>query len=144
MNETTLPVRPVLTHAVVRKMLDAAVAYATAQGWRLHFSIVDAGGNLLGYLRMDDSILLGIEVSLLKARTSAKLASPSERPAGFAFGDGGPGPFAFVPGLVMLEGGLPIMSGGHLVGAIGISGSTAVNDGICARAALDAVAADLG
>ena len=51
---------------------------------------------------------------------------------------------AFVPGLVTFEGGLPIMTaGGEQIGAVGVSGAKAEEDGMCAQAALDAVKDDL-
>lgn len=141
---TTLPTQPVLTHAVVRRMLEAGEARSAAEGWAMHFTVLDAGGNLLAYSRMDGSILVSQEVSRMKARTSLALGGPSEAPAAFAFSDKGPTPFAFVPGLMMIPGGLPIRAGGVLVGAIGVSGDSAENDKAAAEAALDAVSAELG
>ena len=139
----TLPKQPVLTHATVRRILEAGEAKSAAAGWKMHFTVLDTGGNLLAYSRMDGSIFVSQEVSRMKAMTSVKLGGPSEAPAAFAFSDKGPTPFAFVPGMMMIPGGLPIYAGGTLVGAIGVSGDSAENDKAAAQAGLDAVAADL-
>lgn len=139
----TLPRQPVLTHAVARRIIEAGEAKSAAAGWKMHFTIVDAGGNLLAYSRMDGSILVSQEVSRMKAMASVKLGGPSEAAAAFAFTDKGPSPFAFLPGVMMIPGGLPIYAAGTLVGAIGVSGDSAENDKAAAQAGLDAVAAEL-
>lgn len=139
-----LEMRPVLSQDIAQRMADACVAKAKEEGWAMHIAIMDNGANLLHYTRMDNAIGLSHEISLAKARTSALVPQPTKNLQAGAFGDKGPTAFAFVPGLNFFEGGLPIRTaGGVHIGSIGVSGSTGENDGICAQAALDAVAADL-
>jgi uncharacterized protein GlcG (DUF336 family) len=91
---------------------------------------------------MDDAFLGSIQIAQLKANTSASFPF-STKQVGEIAATRVPG-IAHVPGLVTFEGGLPIKTaaGAH-IGAIGVSGATADQDGVCAQAALDAVAGDL-
>jgi glc operon protein GlcG len=78
------------------------------------------------------------EVAIEKARTAAAFRRPSK-----AFEDvvaGGKTNYLRLPGTVPIEGGLPIVVDGKVVGAIGVSGASSVQDGQCAKAGLDALA----
>ncbi|MDA1059752.1 MAG: heme-binding protein [Proteobacteria bacterium] len=129
--------RPILTLEVAQKMANACLAMAKAESWPMHVSIMDNHGNLKFYARMDDTALLPQKISMMKAETSAGFPVSTKQISNFGFADGAPTPFAFVPGLIFFEGGVPI------IGAIGVSGSSAENDGKCAQAGIDAVAGDL-
>lgn len=136
--------RPILTLAAARKIGEACLAKAQAEGWKMHVAIVDVGGDLKYYARMDDAQLLSQDIALAKATTSAKIPRPTKELGSRAFGDKGPTPLALVPGLAFFEGGLPIMTAdGVHIGGVGVSGSTGENDGICAQAGLDATKSDL-
>ena len=128
--------RPIITYNAAKSMIEACVSLAESSGWRMHI------GDLVAYMRMDDSIYLSKDISIAKARTSASFPGPSEAFAGFAFGENGPTPFAFLPNeIVFFAGGLPIMSGEAHMGGIGVSGAQADEDKACAQAGLDAAAA---
>jgi len=133
--------RTVLTLETAKKMAVACEQKAKAEGWKMNIAIVDTGGNLKYFLRQDDAFLGSIKIAQLKANTSSSFPFSTQQ-----FGEiakNVPG-IAFVPGVVTFEGGLPIKTGGgEQVGAIGVSGDTAENDGMCAQAALDAVKDDL-
>ncbi len=111
--------KPCLTSADVKKMLAACEAEAAKNKWAVAISIVDDGGFLLGFTRMDGASPVTAEVSLGKARTSALTRRPSkafedrvkERPA-----------FVTFPAGVLIQGGVPIMHQNECVGAIGVSG----------------------
>ena len=135
--------RPVLTLDVAQKMATACLNMAKAEGWPMHVSIMDNHGNLKFYVRMDDTSLLPQKISMMKAETSAGFPVPTKQLGNFGFADGAPKPFAFVPGLIFFEGGLPVMAGQAHIGAIGVAGSSAENDGKCAQAGIDAVTSDL-
>ncbi|MDA0369465.1 MAG: heme-binding protein [Proteobacteria bacterium] len=135
--------RPILTLEVAQKMANACLAMAKAESWPMHVSIMDNHGNLKFYARMDDTALLPQKISMMKAETSAGFPVSTKQISNFGFADGAPTPFAFVPGLIFFEGGVPIMAGTAHIGAIGVSGSSAENDGKCAQAGIDAVAGDL-
>jgi uncharacterized protein GlcG (DUF336 family) len=125
-----------------RKMAQACVDKATAEGWKMNIAILDDGGNLKHFVRMDGAFLGSIQIAQLKANTSASFPF-STKQVGEIVQTRVPG-LAFVPGLVTFEGGLPIKTaGGEHIGAIGVSGATADQDGVCAQAAVDAVKDDL-
>ncbi len=140
----SVEMRPVLSHQAIQVMTSACVELATAQGWRMHIAVMDTSGALRGYLRMTDAQNLSNDIAMAKAYTSSGIARPTRMLSNFAFGDNGPTAFAFVEGINLFPGGLPIMSGDVHIGGIGVSGATGDEDEQCAQAALDAAkAADL-
>jgi glc operon protein GlcG len=112
-------IKPSLTLADVKKMLAACEAEATKNNWAVAISIVDDGGFLLGFVRMDGTPVISAEVSLGKARTSAMTRRPSkffedrvkDRPA-----------FVTFPAGLLIQGAVPVMHQNECVGAIGVSG----------------------
>jgi uncharacterized protein GlcG (DUF336 family) len=134
--------RPYLTLEVAKKMAAACEAKARQEGWKMNIAIVDNGGNLKYFLRQDDAFLKSIEIAQMKAGTSAGFPF-STKQVGEIAATRVPG-IAHVPGIATFEGGLPIMTAdGKHIGAIGVSGATAEQDGMCAQAGLDAVKNDL-
>lgn len=133
--------RPYLTLDVAKKIAAACEAKAKQEGWKMNIAIVDSGGNMKYFLRQDDSFLKSIEIAQLKAGTSAGFPFSTKQIAEISTKIPG---IAFVPGIATFEGGLPILTAdGKHIGAIGVSGASAEQDGICAQAGLDAVKADL-
>jgi len=133
--------RPVLSLDVAKKMAAACEAKAKQEGWKMNIAIVDNGGNLKLFLREDDAFLKSIEIAQLKAGTSAGFPFSTKQIGEITTKIPG---IAFVPGIVTFEGGLPILTAdGKQIGAIGVSGGTAEQDGICAQASIDAVKNDL-
>jgi glc operon protein GlcG len=135
-----------LTLDLAKKIADGCEAhYAKQTDWRpLNIAVVDDGGNLKVFRRMDNSFLLSIDIALLKANTSAGFPFPSRLVGELAFGkDGQPGlvpGIADIPGVAAFPGGLPIMtSDGQHIGGVGVSGATGDQDEECAQAGLDAV-----
>ncbi|WP_218168306.1 heme-binding protein [Pantoea sp. B9002] len=129
----------VLTSEVAQTMALAAERAAQKEGFAIVVSIIDNHGNLKYFNRMDGTSFGSIEVSQLKALTSAKFPVSSktlaERSANL------PGnPYAAIPGMLVLEGGLPIFNqaGAH-IGAIGISGATPELDAKFAQAGIDSL-----
>jgi len=97
-------------------------------------TIVDDGANLVYLQRMDNTQIGSIEVAIQKARTAISFKRPTK-----AYEDmvaGGRTAILGVPGVIPIEGGLPIVVDGQYVGAIGVSGGTAQQDGLVAAAAL--------
>jgi uncharacterized protein GlcG (DUF336 family) len=136
-----LELRPILTLDVAKKMATACEAKAKQEGWKMNIAIVDNGGNLKFFLRQDDAFLKSIEIAQLKAGTSAGFPFSTKQIGEITTKVPG---IAFVPGIVTFEGGLPILTAdGKQVGAIGVSGGTAEQDGMCAQASVDAVKNDL-
>lgn len=126
-----------VTSHMAQTMADAAAQAAQKKGFSIVVSIVDNHGNLKHMHRMDNTSAGSIEVSRLKASTSAHFPVSTkvlaERSAKFASN-----PYAAIPGFLLLEGGLPIMSkSGVHIGGIGISGATPELDAAFAQAAID-------
>jgi uncharacterized protein GlcG (DUF336 family) len=125
-----------------QSVLSAALAAAEEQGTRMDIAVVDAGGHLKAFARMDGAWLGSIDIALAKARTARYFDLPSEelgalsQPGGPLYGiEGSNG------GLITFPGGLPLLGfDGTVIGAIGVSGSTVEND----RAVAEAGAAALG
>jgi glc operon protein GlcG len=123
--------KPALTLTDVKKMLAACEAEAVKNKWGVAISIVDDGGYLLGFVRMDGVQAVSAEVSLGKARTSAMTKRPSkffedrvkERPA-----------FVTFPAGILIQGGLPLVHDNECVGAIGVSGVQSHEDEQIAQA----------
>ncbi|MEO0971968.1 MAG: heme-binding protein [Pseudomonadota bacterium] len=121
-----------LSLALAREVAAAAEAHAQANGWPVVIAILDDGGHLL-YLQRDDRVQLGsVDVAIAKARSAVLFRRPS---AAFEelVGSGRQGYLA-MPGVLAVEGGVPLEVDGQVVGAIGISGVRSHEDGQIARA----------
>jgi uncharacterized protein GlcG (DUF336 family) len=120
--------------------LQAAAAKAREIGTPQCIAVVDRGGHLLAFLRMDGAKVLSQYSATQKAATAASSATPSgELPEPLAAGLAAATQGRFTN----LRGGLPILLEGHLVGAIGVGSGTAEQDLIVARAGIDALLAAL-
>ena len=112
----------------------AAIAEARKNQWTMAIAIVDPAGDLVYFEKMDHTQVGSVDVAQAKARASARFKRPTK-----AFQDalaaGGEGwRILSLEGAVAVEGGLPLMSGGKIVGAIGASGGTSQQDGVTASA----------
>jgi uncharacterized protein GlcG (DUF336 family) len=123
-------------------VLIAALAAAEEQGTLMDIAVVDAGGNLKAFARMDGAWLGSVDIAVKKATTARFFDLPTEA-LGELAQPGGPlyGIEVSNGGLITFPGGLPIKAAdGTVIGAIGVSGSTVEND----RAVAAAGAAALG
>ena len=129
-----------LTLDDVKLAAAAAEAEAIANGWAVSIAICDAGGHALWLQRMDGAPLMSAAVAPEKARTCVLSGKPSK-----AFEDMvNNGRFAALAmPVVPLEGGEPIVFGGNVVGAVGVSGVKAGEDAQVARAAIAALLAHI-
>ena len=136
-----------ISSELAQKMVDEAMAKARQLGVAENVAILDDGGNLKAFGRMDGAPILCIEMAQNKAYTALFGVSTQDF---FNFIQGDPSLLAGIPTLARVAawgGGFPIQVNGEVVGAIGLSGAPTVeNDVECARAALalvpDAVAVD--
>ncbi len=123
-----------LTLDAARKLADAARAEATANKWTMVIAIVDDGANLVYLERADGTQIGSVEVATDKARSAVKFKRPTK-----AFEDmlaGGRQAILKLPGALPVEGGVPLMIDGVVLGAIGLSGGTSAQDGQVAAAAV--------
>jgi glc operon protein GlcG len=125
-----------LTLDAAKKIAAAAEADAKSKGARVVIAIVDEGGALLLLQRLDDTQVASVDVGIGKARTAATFRRPSK-----VFEDqikNGRVAALALSGATPLQGGIPIILDGALIGAIGVSGETPSQDEEIAKAGADA------
>lgn len=130
---------PNITLENAKKAAGPALAEARKNNWSMAVAIVDTSGTLVYYEKMDDTQIGSAEVAIDKARSAALFKRPTK-----AFQDalaaGGEGLRVLkLQGAIPVEGGLPLVVDGKIVGAIGMSGGTSAQDGQCAKAGADAL-----
>ena len=121
-----LPVKKVLTLKAAKAIAGAAEAEANKRGSTVVIAVVDDGGHLLLLERLDNTQVASVEVAIGKARTAAIFRRPSKD-----FEDqikNGRAATLVLPGATPLQGGLPILVDGKVVGAIGVSGNSPQED----------------
>ena len=134
----TTPYGPPITLDAAKKVMVAAEAEATKNNWAMAIAILDSTGHIVMLHRFDNTQYGSIPVAEDKARTALDFRRPSK-----VFEDliaqGGIGLRTLaLRGAAPLEGGLPIIVDGKVVGAIGVSGATSQQDGQVAKAGADA------
>jgi uncharacterized protein GlcG (DUF336 family) len=134
----TIPYGEPIALEAAKKVMAAAEAEATKNKWGMPIAILDSTGHLVMLHRMENTQYGSIAVAEDKARTALDFRRPTK-----VFEDlvaqGGIGLRTLaLRGATPLEGGLPIIVGGKIIGAIGVSGATAVQDGQVAKAGADA------
>ncbi|MWJ28761.1 hypothetical protein GPM19_11230 [Halomonas sp. ZH2S] len=129
--------KSVLSQADVTAMLDAAQQEADSNGWPVTIAVSDDGGHLLGLRRLDNAAPMSAYVATEKAR-SASIGRKETK----VFEDminGGRNAFLSAPLEGMLEGGVPVIIDGQVIGAVGISGVKPDQDAQVAKAGVKAV-----
>jgi uncharacterized protein GlcG (DUF336 family) len=129
-----------ISYELAQQMVDAAVTKARELGVSENVAIIDDGGNLKAFGRMDGAPILSTEIAQNKAYTALFGVSTEDF---FNFIQGDPSLLAGIPTLSRVAaygGGLPVQVDGEIVGAIGVSGAPTVqNDIDCAKAGLAAL-----
>jgi len=123
-----------LTLEAAKKVAAAAEAEALKNRWNVVIAVVDDGGHLIYLQRMDTTQTGSVEVAIRKAQTAMSFKRPTKV---FEDAIAGGRNALIALGALPLEGGLPITVGGQVVGAIGVSGVTAQQDGVIAKAGAD-------
>jgi glc operon protein GlcG len=121
-----------LTLTAARAIVAAAEAEARKHNLNVTMTVVDEGGHLLHLARMDETGLASVEVSIAKARAAVMF----KRPTKFwedAYASGKTH-LASLPGVLPIEGGIPLMADGKVIGALGVSGASSAQDGQVAAA----------
>ncbi len=130
--------KPVLTSADVKKIAAAAEAEALANQWAVTIAIVDDGGHLLALQRLDGAAPLSAHIAPAKANTSAM--GRRETKVYEDIINNGRTAFVTAPYVAgMLEGGVPIVVDGHVIGAVGVSGVKSEQDAQIAKAGIAAL-----
>lgn len=123
-----------ITNDQAKKVADAALAPARAHGWTVVVAIVDPGGHLVYLEKLDQTQVGSVVIAEDKARSAAIFKRPTkmfhERLA-----RGGDGLIVLrLNGAIPVEGGVPIVVDGKLIGALGVSGGSSAEDEVCAEA----------
>jgi uncharacterized protein GlcG (DUF336 family) len=134
-----IPIGPSIGVEAARKAAAAALAEARKNGWLMAVAVVDPAGTLVYYEKMDDVQLGSAANSVRKARSAALFKRPTKAFQDAVAGGGAGIRVLALEGAMPLEGGVPLLKGGKLVGAIGLSGDLSENDGRCAAAGAAAV-----
>lgn len=124
----------VITLEAAKKMVAAGEAEALKNGWNVAIAIVDASGALILFQKLDETQPGSIAVCQGKARAAALFKRPSKVLEDMIIG--GKTSFLAVEGIVPIQGGLPVVVEGKVIGAIGVSGVTSAQDEQIATAAL--------
>jgi glc operon protein GlcG len=115
-------------------LIQAGIAEANKRGWQMNVSVVDTGGNLVAFVRMDGAQLASIAISQHKARTAVRYRRPTK-----VFEDAMQHGVIYVETLddvIASRGGIPLVEDGKIIGAVGCSGGTGSQDeAVCAAAA---------
>ena len=137
--QAQLTTKQVLTLDTAKKIAAAAEAEAKKRGATVVIAVVDDGGYLLVLERLDDTQVASVDVGIAKARTAAIFRRPSK-----VFEDqvkNGRIAALALPGAVALQGGVPIIVDGKVIGAIGVSGNSPQEDEDIAKAGADSATA---
>jgi len=140
------PAAPVSSYAIpigatigldaAKHVAAAAAAEAKKNSWHMAIAVVDPAGTLIYFEKMDDTQIGSTNVAIDKARSAALFKRPTKAFQDAVAGGGLGVRILGLQGAVPVEGGTPLMSGGKLVGAIGVSGDLSEHDGQCAAAAV--------
>jgi glc operon protein GlcG len=127
-----------ITLAKAQSLIQAAVAEATKRNWQMNVAVVDSGGNLVAFVRMDGAQLASITISEHKARTAVKFRRPTR-----AFEDGlqlkDMKYQLTLDDVIASRGGIPLVEDGKIVGAIGCSGGAGSQDEVVCTAGAAAI-----
>ncbi len=127
-----LPTKRILTLEAAKRVTAAAEAEARAHGWAVSIAVLDDSGHLLLFQRLDGAKLVATDIAIRKARTAAYFQGPTKDLEQEV--DAGRVALLPIDGFMPLEGGVPLIYDGQLVGAIGVSGVTGEQDAQCAHA----------
>ena len=122
-----------------RKLAALSVAEAGRNGWKMAIAVVDIAGDLVYFEKMDGTQVASVNIAQDKARSSVRFKRPTKAMQDILAGGGAGVRFLALQGAVPVEGGLPIVMDGKIVGAIGASGGTSEQDGQAAKAGADSV-----
>ena len=135
----TVPYGASINLDTAKKVAAVALAEARANDWSMAAAVVDPAGDLVYFEKMDGTQVGSVNVAQDKARAAARFKRPTKAIQD-ALAAGGEGLRVLgLQGAVPIEGGVLLLMGGAIVGAIGLSGGTSAQDGQCASAAAASV-----
>jgi glc operon protein GlcG len=139
-SSTLPPYGPPIALDQAKRAMAAAELEAAKNSWAVAIAILDSGGNLVMFHKVDNAQLSAVGVSQGKARTALQFKRPS-KDLDDAIAHGGAGNrLLALKDITPLEGGVPIVVDGKIIGAIGVSGAVSAQDAQVAKAGADALA----
>ena len=133
------PYGPPISLEQAQKVLAGAEAEARKNNWNVVITILDSGGNIVLLQRMDNTQIGSVEVARQKAYSAVAFRRPTKVFEDLVAAGGVNLRLLRLEGASPLEGGVPIMVDGKIVGAIGVSGVTSQQDGQIAKGGIDAL-----
>ena len=133
------PYGPPISVENAKKAAAAALAEAVKNHWTMAVAVVDPAGVLVYYEKTDNTQIGSANVSINKARSAALYKRPTKAFQDALAGGGAGFRVLGLEGAVPVEGGVPIISDGKIIGAIGVSGANSDQDGQCAVAGAAAI-----
>jgi len=133
------PYGPPISLENAKKAAAPALAEAAKNNWNVAVAIVDPAGNLIYYEKMDNTQLGSANVAIDKARSAALFKRPTKAFQDALAAGGDSVRLLRIQGVVPVEGGIPLVADGKIVGAIGVSGVTSAQDNQCAKAGAETV-----
>jgi glc operon protein GlcG len=128
-----VPYGPPISLDRAQAVINAAVAEAEKRNWKMNVAVADSGGNLVAFQRMDGAMLASIQIAEHKAKAGATFRRPTK-----VFEDGinlmHLNYLLAFDGVIASRGGIPLIDGGAIIGAIGCSGGTDSQDEVVAEA----------
>ena len=125
---------PSINTATAKRIAAGVIAECAKNNWNIAVAVVDTHGSLMYFEKMEDTQHVSSEIAVLKAKAAATYRRPTR-----VFAEGinkGSPATATLPGVIGSPGGVPIMVGGKVTGAVGVSGVTGDQDEQCAKAGL--------
>ena len=129
---------PVTTDAA-KRAAGAALSEARKNNWTMAAAIVDTAGDLVYFEKIDGTQVASTLIAVDKARSAVRFKRPTKAMQDVLAAGGEGLRFLALQGAIPVEGGIPLVMDGKIVGAIGLSGGTSAQDGQCAKAGADAV-----
>jgi glc operon protein GlcG len=129
--------RKAISLEAAKRMMAAAEAEARKNNWSVAIAIVDEGGELIAFHKLDDTQIASVNVAIGKARTAARFKRPTKALEDAV--NGGRSVLIAVDGITPLEGGIPVIVDGRVIGAIGVSGVISQQDAQVAQAGVNAL-----
>jgi uncharacterized protein GlcG (DUF336 family) len=137
---STLPYGPPITLDQAKRAMAAAELEALKNSWQVAIAILDSGGNLVIFHKVDNTQLSASEGAQGKARTALEFKRPSKALDDAIAAGGGGMRLLALKDITPLEGGIPLVANGAIVGAIGVSGALSAQDSQIAKIGADTLA----
>jgi glc operon protein GlcG len=128
------PYGPPINGENAKKAATAALAEARKNNWNMAAAVVDPAGDLVYFEKLDGTQAASVDIAVDKARSSARFKRPTKALQDVLAAGGEGLRLLGLQGAVPVDGGVPILIDGKIVGAIGLSGGTSAQDGQCAAA----------